>query len=63
MRRNLYVININRRRNYYSCRGFGHLARNCRSWGIVVQGRRMEYRNNINNRNNLKEKESLIVLN
>jgi len=31
MRRDLYTIDVDRRRNCYSCGGFGHLARNCRN--------------------------------
>ena len=64
MRRDPYVININRRRNCYSYGGFGHLTQNCRSHGIIGQERRMEYRKNSNNeQNNLNREESLIVLN
>jgi len=39
-------------RNCYSCEGFGHLARNCRSRrieGRIEQGRRLEYGGNENN--------------
>jgi len=56
------VINIDRGRIYYSCEGFGYLARNCRNWGIVGQKRRMEYKDNLNNLNNFLKKESLVVL-
>ena len=31
MKRNFYAINMDRKRNYYSCRGFGYLARNCQN--------------------------------
>jgi len=56
-------MNINYGRNCYSCGRFGHLTRNCINWRIVKQGRRMEYGDNCNTRDNLKEKESLVVLN
>ena len=52
-------MDVDRKGNYYNYRGFGHLARN---WDLVGQERRMEYRNNINIMNNLKEEESLVVL-
>jgi len=29
------VININRRKNYHNCGGFGYIARYYKSWGIV----------------------------
>jgi len=31
IKRNPYAIKIDRGRNCYSCRGFGHLAWNCRN--------------------------------
>jgi len=54
---------MNRGRNCYSCGGFGHLVWNCRNQGIVGQGRRIEYRNNLNDVDNLKKEKSLVVLN
>jgi len=58
--RNPYAIDVDRRenRNYYVCRGFGHLARNCRNEGMEMN-RRME----VDNNNNLKEEQDLIVFN
>ena len=29
--RNLYAMEIDRERNCYTCRGFGHMARHCRN--------------------------------
>jgi len=26
MRKNFYTMDVNRRRNYYNCRGFGYIA-------------------------------------
>ena len=43
MRRDPYIVNVDRRRNCYSCRSFGYLEQNCRSWKIIGQRRRMEY--------------------
>jgi len=31
IKRNFYTIDVNRKRNYYSCRGFDHLAKNCKN--------------------------------
>jgi len=63
IRRDFYTIDINRGGNCYSYGKFGHLVRNCRNWNIVGQRKRIEYEDNINNMNNLKEKKSLVVLN
>ena len=54
-RHNLYIMDVNRRQNCYNCRGFGHIAKNCRSRRIVRRGRRLKYGGNENNRqcNNL----------
>ena len=57
---NLYAIDINYGRNYYNCRGFGHIVRNCRNQKIIRRERRLKYRNNKNS--NLNGKENLIVL-
>jgi len=63
MRKDPYIVDVDRRRNFYSCGSFGYLGQNCRSWKIIGQGRRMEYGDNLNmGQNNLNEKESLIVL-
>ena len=57
VRRDPYAVEVDKGRNCYSCREFGYLVRNCIIWSIVDQERRVEYREN------LKEKESLVVLN
>ena len=62
IRRDLYVIDVNKEINCYSCGGFGHVAKNFRNQSIVCQERRIEYRNNLNIRNNSKEKECQVVL-
>jgi len=52
---------MDRRRNYYSCGGFGHLARNKSKIG---QEKKIEYGDNSNNRQrNLNGEENLIVFN
>ena len=46
LRRDLYVIEVDRGRNCYACRGFGHIAHHCRNqWqrGRVAKRRRLEY--------------------
>ena len=63
VRRDPYVMDIDKGRNCYNCGRFDYMARHCRSCGIVGQRRKIEYRDNVNHRGNLKEKESLIVLN
>jgi len=46
-----------------SCGSFGYLARNFRNRRRIRQERRVEYRDNVNTINNLKEKKNLVVLN
>ena len=79
---NLYAMDVDKKKNWncYNCGGFGHLARNCRNRGTkgrIGQERRLEYRENENNRqrrmiegenrqnngNNLNGDRDLIVLN
>ena len=55
-------INCESFRNCYNCRIFGHIARNCRNWRFVGQGRSIEYRRNRQNQSNLNGDENLIVL-
>jgi len=42
----LYTINMDRERNCYNCGEFGYIIKHCKSWGIVSQRRRIEYRDN-----------------
>jgi len=65
-RRDSYTMKINRGRNCYVCRGFGHIACHCRNRGRerVEQGRRLEYRGgrfkgNYKHLDNLKGVENL----
>jgi len=56
--RNSYAMDVNRRenRNYYLCRGFGHLARNCKNREMGMN-RRMEV--DQDNNSNLNREEGL----
>ena len=38
---NLYTIDVDMGRNYYSCGAFGHLARNCKNQKIVEEWRKV----------------------
>jgi len=65
-RRDLYMMEINRGRNCYACKEFGHMAHQCRSQGRikVADGRRLEYvrkslEENHEHLNCLKEEENL----
>ncbi len=70
-RRDPYVMEVDRERNCYTCRGFGHMARNCRNRGQrgrVADNRRVEYGGSrieeiSNVENNLKVGEDLELLN
>ena len=45
-RRDSYVMEVDRGRNCYTCRGFGHIAQHCRNRGQrrrMAEGRRLEY--------------------
>ena len=44
-RRDSYAMEVDRGRNCYACRGFGHIAYHCRNKGRgrVMEGRRVEY--------------------
>jgi len=63
-------MEVDRRRNYYTCGEFGHMAHHCRNRGRerTMEGRRVEYRRERieeihNNMNNLKGVENLELLN
>ena len=69
-RRDLYAMEVDRGQNYYACRGFWHIAHNCRNRGRgrPIDGRRVEYSGGrieeiFDNSNNLKEGENLELLN
>ena len=64
-----YTIEVDRERNCYACRGFGHIAHHCRNRrrGRAMEERRVEYEGGrieeINEHlNNLKEVENLELL-
>jgi len=59
-------MEVDRRRNCYACRGFGHMTHYCRNRrkGRVVEGRRLEYgggdiKGNLQYLDNLKGVENL----
>ena len=70
-RRDPYVMEVDRGRNCYICKGFGHMACHCRNQGQrgrAMEGRRVEYRggrfeSNIKQIGHLKEVENLEALN
>ena len=66
-RRDPYAIEVDRGRNCYACRGFGHLAYHCRNQrGEVAEERKMEYNGRrkrfFEYKNNLKGEENLDTL-
>ena len=71
LRQDLYIMEIDQRRNCYACGGFRHMAHYCRNRGQrgrMVENRRVEYGGErieeiTNISNNLKEKENLELLN
>jgi len=52
-------VDVDQGRNYYNYGRFGHITRHCKNRRMVEQVRKISYQNN---NQNLKEKESLIVL-
>ena len=61
-----FTMEVDRGRNCYACRGFGHMAHHCRNRGRgrPMEGRRVEYRGGrieeiLDNSNNLKRVENL----
>ena len=65
-RQDLFAMEIDRGRNCYACRGFGHMACHCRNRGRTMQGRRVEiggrFKGNIEQIGHLKEVENLEAL-
>ena len=68
-RRDPYAMEVDRGRNCYACRGFGHMARHCRNRGRgrPMEGRRVEYSGGqieeiLDNMNNLKGEGNLELL-
>ena len=67
-RKNPYIIEVDKERNYYTCRGFGHIAHHCRNRGRrrVAEERRLEYKGRREGlyeyENHLKEEENLETL-
>jgi len=70
-RQDTFAMEVDWGRNYYACRGFGHMAHHCRNRGQrgrVAENRRMKYGGSrieeiMNLLNNLKEVENLELLN
>jgi len=65
LRQDPYAIEVDRGRNCYACRGFGHMAHNCRNRRRVI--RRVEigggrFEGNIKQIGHLKEVENLEAL-
>ena len=66
-----FAMEVDRGRNCFACRGFGHMARHCRNRGMrerVAENRRVEYDGGqieeiTNFANNLKVGEDLELLN
>jgi len=63
-------MEVDRGRNCYACRSFGHMARHCRNEGRrrLIDKRRVEYGGGriekiFDNSNNLKEGKNLELLN
>ena len=68
-RRNSYVIEVDRERNCYACREFGHIAQYCRNRRRMMrigEGKRLEYRRKrertMKHSDNLKEEKNLEFL-
>ena len=61
LRCNIYAMEVDQGRNYYNCKGFGHIAKYCRDWEFVGKKRRVEYGDNCNI-DNLKEEKNIVVL-
>jgi len=62
-RRDPYAMEVDRGRNCYACREFGHMACHCRNRERVAERRRLELEGNYEHLNSLKEEENLESLN
>ena len=58
-KRDSYVMEVDRERNCYTCGVFGHMAHHCKNRGRVAERRRLEFKENYEHLNSLKEKENL----
>ena len=58
-RRDPYAMEVDRGRNCYSCKGFGHMAHHCRNRRRVAEGRRVEFEESYEYSNTLKGEENL----
>ena len=54
-----YAMEVDRGRNCYICRGFGHMVHHCRNRGRVAERRRLEFKGNYEHSNSLKEEKNL----
>ena len=69
LRRDPYVMEVDRGRNCYTCRGFEHIAHHYRNWERrrVAEGRRLEYKGRrerlYEHENHLKNEENLEIFN
>ena len=68
LRKDLYAMEVDRGRNCYTCREFGHMAHYCENWGKgrVADRRRLEYKGRerlYEHMNYLKEEKNLETLN
>ena len=61
-KRDPYAMEVDRGRNCYTCRGFGHMAHHCRNWERIAEGRRLEFEGNHAYENFLKKEENLASL-
>ena len=59
-KQNSFAIKVDYKKNYYNCRGFGHLTRYCRDQKIIRESKKIEI---INNNKHFKEEKSLEVFN
>jgi len=61
LRRNFYVIDIDKERSCYNCGRFGYLVRNCRNKGTegrIRKGKKLEYENGNNKQRRMIKREN-----